>query len=127
MMYPKDPRQVNRALTDMASGRECLLAVPRVCSHDSSTVVACHSNSGAHGKGKAVKSHDFYSVWGCHACHTWLDQGSASASFRSAQWTLGFNRQIERWREIATNPLEKTRHVDAANWALKRLKARGEI
>jgi hypothetical protein len=42
---------------------------------EGSTTVAAHSNWGEHGKGKAIKAEDSYSVWACWRCHQMLDQG----------------------------------------------------
>ncbi len=75
MNYPKEPRQRNPTLLNMAKGEPCLLRVPGVCNGDSDTTVAAHSNQSAHGKGKAMKAHDWASVWACSACHMWLDIG----------------------------------------------------
>lgn len=70
-------------------GEPCYLRVPGVCCGDWRTVVPCHSNELAHGKGKGITAEHQYTVPGCVTCHSWLDQGAASkadkfAAFRAA-------------------------------------------
>lgn len=108
----------SRTLLDLAERQRCLLQVPGVCCGDEATVVACHSNKGAHGKGKGIKAHDCYSVWGCHTCHSWLDQGGASQEEREAAFEQAHTRQIEEWAWIATNPCAKPKNIQAARDAL---------
>lgn len=56
-----------------AMGEECLLALPGVCNRDPATVVLCHSNSLADGKGMGLKAPDTAACFGCSACHDVLD------------------------------------------------------
>ena len=112
----------SRALLDLARGQPCLLRVPGVCCGDDSTTVACHSNEGAHGKGKGIKAHDFMSVWGCHACHTWLDQGAAPQALKLTVFLVAHELQIAAWQEIAMNICAKPARVEAARLALQALK-----
>lgn len=76
------------------------MKVPGVCSNDTSTTVAAHSNQSKHGKGMGMKAEDCYSVWACHCCHTWLDQGNAAQEDRVRAWDWAFERQIREWRSI---------------------------
>lgn len=90
-------------LLKLAQGQPCLLRIPFVCIHDQATTVACHSNQLAHGKGRGLKAHDYMSVWGCHACHSWLDQGPALRQEKVDAFDLGHKRQVKQWRWMAQN------------------------
>jgi hypothetical protein len=118
---PKTQEQRNPHLLAMANGMPCLLLVPGVCSHRIDTVVACHSNQGAHGKAGARKADDQFTVWGCASCHAWLDQGSAPAAYKSLVFAGGMNRQRLAWEQIARSPNESDADRRAAQWALDRL------
>jgi hypothetical protein len=120
---PKPVAQRNRALLDMAQERPCLLQVDGVCNGDTATTVACHSNLSEHGKAGARKADDHYSVWGCMACHRWLDQGTAAATRKEPAFMLAHLRQVLAWRQIATDPGEPERFRKAAQWALDLLNA----
>lgn len=115
---PKTVAKRNRALLDMARGRQCLVRAPGVGLHPVDTTVACHSNLAEHGKAGARKADDHYSVWGCFACHTWLDQGAADAVVKAAVFDQALALQIEAWRQVASNPAEPERLRRAARWAL---------
>jgi len=56
-----------------AAGQECTLALPGVCNFDPATVVLCHSNSLADGKGMGLKAPDTAACFGCSSCHDVLD------------------------------------------------------
>ena len=56
-----------------ARGQECTLQLLGVCNGDSSTVVLCHSNRLADGKGMGLKAPDTAACFGCSACHDVLD------------------------------------------------------
>jgi hypothetical protein len=119
---PKTVEHRNAHLLAMAKGMRCLLRVPGVCDDRRDTTVACHSNLSIHGKAGARKADDHYTVWGCAACHAWLDQGNASAADKERTFMAGHVRMVEAWRGIATyDPFIKDR--DAARWALERLGA----
>jgi hypothetical protein len=124
---PKTEPKRNRALTDLARGEACLLKVPGICNGDRRTTVACHSNLGIHGKAKSRKADDQYSVWGCGACHFWLDQGPAPADVKELAFTLAHIDQVQAWRHIAGDPFgmsHKTpKQRKAAQWALDQLGA----
>ena len=120
---PKRYRQINPYLLGMANGRPCLLRVPDVCNGRTDTTVACHSNYTARGgKGGARKADDQYTVWGCYACHTWLDQGPASAEEKEQAFARAHAAQIEAWRAIDTDPATWHRDRLAVRWALNLLK-----
>lgn len=120
---PKDVPARNAALLDMAHGRLCLLTAVPDCHglrDDASTTVACHQNEG---KGMAIKRPDQYSVWGCVACHQWLDQSGAPRPTKRARFLAAHIRQVDHWRRIATSAAEPARVRAAAQWALDRLNA----
>lgn len=67
----------SRRLLDTARGMPCTLQIPGVClgAAGRATVVSCHSNRQADGKGMGFKASDAETVFGCAACHRALDQG----------------------------------------------------
>lgn len=109
------------ALLEMARGRPCLLLVPAVCNHRTDTTVACHSNLGIHGKAGARKADDQYSVWGCAACHAWLDQGRADRVIKEMTFMRAHLLQVLAWREIASATGEPERFRKAAGRTVDRL------
>lgn len=119
---PKTEPKRNPHLLAMARGMPCLLRVPGVCSGSRDATVACHSNLSIHGKAGARKADDQYTVWGCAACHEWLDRGNATAAQKEAVFMAGHVRQVEAWRGIDRHdPFIKDRN--AARWALAELGA----
>lgn len=115
---PKTKAHRNARLRDMAKGMPCLLRVPGVCTNDSATVVCCHSNLSIHGKAGARKADDQYSVWGCAACHSWLDQGSAPRGKKARVFLDAHRDQVARWNAIAADNCAAPRERAAAQWAL---------
>lgn len=65
-----------------AKGEACTLRFP-CCNGDKDTVVWCHSNQYADGKGAGLKARDEEGCYGCFACHTFLDGGYAGKMPRS--------------------------------------------
>jgi hypothetical protein len=120
---PKTEAKRNPAVLEMAQGRECMLRVPDVCTGDTATTVACHSNFAEHGKGKSRKADDCYATFGCAACHRWLDQGPAPIAAKRARFQLALLDQCIEWRRIASDPSEPVRFRKAAQWALDQLGA----
>lgn len=120
---PKPRAHRNSHLRDMARGMPCLLQVPGICCHDRATVVCCHSNLSIHGKAGARKADDHYSVWGCAACHRWLDQGPAPREQKVAAFMQAHLRQVLEWRAIAFDSSSAPRDRAAALWALDLLNA----
>lgn len=118
---PKPKAHRNGHLRDMARGMPCLLQVPGVCCHDRATVVCCHSNLSIHGKAGARKADDHYSVWGCAACHSWLDRGPAPKAEKYSAFMAAHLRQVLEWRAVAFDPASAPRDRNAALWALERL------
>lgn len=120
---PKSEAYRDAVLLAMAEGASCLLKVPGVCTGDRSTVVACHSNLGIHGKAKNRKADDCYSVWGCAACHFWLDQDKRpSYEEKVARFMRAHTEMVQIWRTIAVYAAE-AKNLSAAKRALERLNA----
>lgn len=115
---PKPVEHRNPALLAMARGKPCLLCVPGVCTMNRASVVACHSNLSIHGKAKSRKADDQYSVWGCGACHEWLDRGPAPRDAKTMAFTLAHLDQVLAWRRIAGDMSYTPKDRAAAHWAL---------
>jgi hypothetical protein len=120
---PKSVERRNSALLALAKDRPCLLMIPAVCNHRTDSTVACHSNLSIHGKAGARKADDHYSVWGCAACHYWLDFGKAAAAQKEMAFMLAHARQALAWRLIARDRQEPVSARRAAQWALDLLNA----
>jgi hypothetical protein len=118
---PKSEPYRDPALLDMARDQPCMLLVPGVCNHRTDTTVAAHSNLSIHGKAGARKADDCYSVWGCAACHFWLDFGKAASAQKDMAFQLAHARQVLAWRLRAMDPNEPERFRRAARHALERL------
>lgn len=121
LAFPKTKREESAAYRALARGRDCQLRVPLICSHDSSTTVLAHSNW--HDKGGARKASDFWGVWACYSCHSWLDQGSAISEAKQLAFGMGLRRMKAELQKIVDNPLLRARDRDAAGWGLERLQA----
>ena len=119
---PKPIEHRRPRLLALAEGMPCLLRVPGVCVGDPLTTVACHSNWSEHGKAGARKADDHYTVWGCHACHVWLDQlGSATYEEKRATWFAAHALQVVAWRAIEVDPARAKADRAAVRWALELL------
>lgn len=99
-----NPNRHNPAFLEVCRGERCYLRIGGVCLGESGreTVVPCHSNQSKHGKGMGIKAHDEFTVPGCFACHSWIDQGSATKKIKFLVWDLGF----ARWLPIRTRKLQ---------------------
>lgn len=87
---------------EMCRGQPCYLLVPGVLNHPIDTVVPCHSNQIAHGKGKGIKAHDKFTVPGCMYCHHAIDQsGQFSRVEKFAIWDAAY----ERWAQVRSSLL----------------------
>lgn len=125
---PKTVEYRNPHLLTLAMDMPCLLRVPDVCMGNTETTVACHSNLGVHGKAGARKADDHYSVWGCMACHRWLDQDKRpSYEEKAATFMTAHARQVLQWRKIAADPGRARRDREAVQWALQLLGTTVEI
>jgi hypothetical protein len=118
---PKTVREENAHFRAMARDKDCQLLIPGVCSFDRATVVLAHSNW--HDKGAGRKASDFWGVWACYSCHTWLDQGKALEAQKKAAFTMGLKRMQVELQKIVDDPAQKQRDREAAQWALDRLSA----
>lgn len=125
---PKTEARRNPALLELARGRPCLLMVPGVCNFNPETTVACHSNWSVHGKAGARKADDCYSCWGCVACHSWLDQGSAPDLHKQHIFALAMTRQVRQWgHRLVDSQALKPRERAAIAWALDNLLLDGAV
>ena len=57
-----------------ARGMQCQIRIPGVCNRNPETVVWCHANGSAAGKGIGMKSHDLLGAYGCSSCHDVVDR-----------------------------------------------------
>lgn len=126
----KKPRLENPHLLLMARNqpRECLLRIPtaHVRSLSGMECCACHGNGTEWNKGMGVKAHDFFTVWGCARCHSWLDSSySAGGSERDQAFRRALRWQIVAWALIANSPGDDPKDTAAARWALDHLIERG--
>lgn len=62
------------AIRRSARGQECQIRIPGVCNGNHETVVWCHANGSAAGKGIGMKSSDLLGSFGCSACHDAYDR-----------------------------------------------------
>ena len=60
-------------ITKSARGEQCQIRIPGVCNRNPETVVWCHANGSAAGKGIGMKSPDLLGAYGCSACHDVYD------------------------------------------------------
>lgn len=111
----------DKSLLKLAHGEECLLKVPKICQGGHETIVACHSNFGSDGKGMAQKASDAATVWGCAACHQWLDQGGASLEEKQTIFSNAQLAQYIEWIKIARTPSLRPWKVNAARAVLTHL------
>jgi hypothetical protein len=118
---PKTAREENAHYRAMARDKDCQLLIPGVCSFDRSTVVLAHSNW--HDKGAHRKASDFWGVWGCYSCHTWLDQGAALKAQKQVAFHAGLVRMRFELEKIVADAAQKARDREAAAWALARITA----
>ena len=78
------------AIRKSARGEQCQIRIPGVCNGNPETVVLCHANGSAAGKGIGQKSHDLISAYGCSACHDVYDR-------REKQWRDRFEVELAFW------------------------------
>jgi len=69
----KRSRPKTTKIRQSAKNEECLIELPAVCNYNSETVVWCHENSYAAGKGMGLKARDELGAYGCSACHAVYD------------------------------------------------------
>jgi len=118
---PKPTEHRNQRLLDLARNQFCLFMVPGVCNHRIDTTVACHSNLAEHGKAGARKADDHWTVWGCCACHAWLDQGKADYETKASVFKAAHHRQVQMWKFMLRDSTENGFNKAAIRWALARI------
>jgi len=112
-------------LLKLAQGEKCLLQCHPYCSGDEgSTTVAAHSNQLIHGKGRGLKADDCMSVWACHRCHEWLDQGIESKQKKAKIFDNAWYKQVQEWHTIADNPTVRPWQRESARAVLAHIGAR---
>jgi len=87
-------------------GEPCYLQIPGVCRGECErdSVVPCHANRSAYGKGMGIKAHDIYTVPGCFRCHACLDSGfSLTSDEKRATWEWAYNR----WLPVRAGKLQE--------------------
>ena len=83
----------------LCRGQRCYLQIGTCSSHE--TVVPCHSNQAAHGKGMGLKAKDIFTVPGCCSCHKEIDQGMKFAKQEKFEiWNLAYSRWVVDREEI---------------------------
>lgn len=70
----KRSRPKTTKIRQSARGEDCTINLEGVCNYDPDTVVWCHSNQSAHGKGMGLKANDEYGAYGCSSCHKIYDR-----------------------------------------------------
>ena len=112
-------------LLKLAQGEKCLLECHPYCYGDEgSTTVAAHSNQLIHGRGRGLKADDCMSVWACHRCHEWLDQGIESKQKKAKIFDNAWYKQVHEWHNIADNPTARPWQREAAKAVLAHIGAR---
>lgn len=61
---------------------------------------AAHSNFNEHGKGKAIKASDEFTIPLCHKCHVWLDQYQGMTIEESKEWFAEMLAKTNRMMRI---------------------------
>jgi ferredoxin len=89
MMYPK-----TKYLRDKKRLEACRALPCQHCGAEDGTVVAAHSNEGAHGKGRGIKASDEFVAALCFTCHANLDQGKMNKQERAEMWQKAHEQTI---------------------------------
>ena len=103
----KPPTQKNPSvrmpkLRAAARGAECMMQVPGVSNHDTTTTVLAHSNEGDAGRGTGYKGHDWLGVNMCSDCHDFYDGRSLihdAQGIRSMYFDEAWRLQVRWWLE----------------------------
>lgn len=84
-----------------ARGQDCTIEIPGVCNCNPETVVLCHSNELAAGKGMGLKAPDTEAAFGCSACHDVLDGRAPRPEWLTMDLLLaGFERAKLKTHDI---------------------------
>lgn len=90
MKYPKFQYVRSKKLLEACRQLSC-----QHCGAQDGTVVAAHSNSAVHGKGRGIKASDQYVASLCHLCHHQLDAGFLwSREQRIEIWTAAHKKTV---------------------------------
>lgn len=90
----------------------CYLRVPGICRRNPNdeTVVPCHENSLAAGKGMGLKSNHARTVPGCFWCHSWLDQGAATREKKQ----VTFSQAFLEWSPVRARKMGTTEEAECS-------------
>lgn len=100
---PKARPGHDKSMLAACRGEQCYLAIPGVCRGDVATVVPCHANWSAYGKGMGIKANDEFTVPGCMHCHRELDIGTHySKDEKRSLWESAYFKWA-RVRELKLN------------------------
>lgn len=99
MLRQRQPRYVNKKLTDLAHEAPCMAQFPHTCNGPS---VPAHDNSLSGGHGAGLKSHDYRHAAVCPAAHDLIDgrAGGWSLEEKRAEWDRAY---IATWHYYWTN------------------------
>lgn len=84
----------SQSLRDSANGEACVY-----CGAQDSTIVWCHSNEGAHGKGMSIKSHDLLGNYWCARCHHLYDRSPLPREQKRAMFRECYPKTMVRVAE----------------------------
>jgi hypothetical protein len=69
----------------------------QLCGAEDDTVVAAHSNSSAHGKGRSIKADDNMIAALCYLCHAEIDQGTTfTKDEKESLWNMAHLKTVYR-------------------------------
>jgi hypothetical protein len=89
------------AIRKSASGEQCQIRIPGACNGNKETVVWCHGNGSAAGKGLGMKAPDLIGAYGCSACHDVYDRRApAPDGMTREQVELAFCEGVWRSQRI---------------------------
>ena len=98
----KQPNARMPKLRAAARGAECMMQIPGVCNHDTTTTVLAHSNGGDAGRATGYKGHDWLAVHACSDCHDFYDGRSSHrdhAITRREYFNEAWPKQVRWWLE----------------------------
>ncbi|MGI4717226.1 MAG: nuclease domain-containing protein [Janthinobacterium lividum] len=97
----KSTRPKMTPIRKAARGQECTLQILGVCNGQPDTVVLCHSNKLADGKGMGLKAADEKAAFGCSSCHDVLDgRAPRPAGMTAEQVDTYFRLAVQRTHAI---------------------------
>ena len=122
---------MSQKLRNSAKMEECTFQTPH-CVGGTETTVLCHAPSATKGMGN--KSPDYWAAFGCHACHSALDNHKMSGVEEQFYWLRGIHRTWERWLERGLIVIcgidmdkPKTRPKRKANLPSRPLQSRNDL